>query len=297
MAAPRTQFQTFLAEEVAKVKGVYYPVKTNLFKRAFTKKLRISSLHPNPDDEFCDPEIGPNNEIISRYVKDYTHFLGDAASGFVRSGIAEPIIVEKTMPDGYMILNGHHRWAAAIRSGLHTISAKIVNLTQEKDILEIMKKTGRNQRVTLDLDEVVFSAGEGGSFEKPLRFPLNRIYKERIRSGIPAVLHSLDQKGYDIWVYTAQYCSVDYIRYLFRHYHLPVTGIITGARRKGTAEQVANVRGQFEKKYSVSLNIDGKSVMRIVRDTKEYEEKPLSGSAASWSREVVEAIEEMKHHE
>ena len=295
MAGSLTQLQSFLAEEVAKMKGVCYPVKAGFLKRVCTKKLPLSSLHPNPDDEFCNPEIGPNDEIISRYVKDYARSLDDVASGFSRSGVAERIIVEKVNPSGYMILNGHHRWAAAMKVGRKVIPAKIVNLTQEKDILKIMQKTGRNRRATLDLDEVVFSAGEGGAFEKPLRFPLNRIYRDRIRAGVPALLYTLDQKGYDIWVYTARYCSVEYIQYLFRHYHLPVAGIITGARRKGATERQANVRSHFEKKYSSTLLIDSKSVVRSVRDTKEYEEKKLSGSAASWSREAIEAIEAMKH--
>ena len=29
----------------------------------------------------------------------------------------EPLIVEKVHPEGYMLLNGHHRWAAALKTG------------------------------------------------------------------------------------------------------------------------------------------------------------------------------------
>ena len=28
--------------------------------------------------------------------------------------LEDPIVVEKVHPDGYMILNGHHRWAASM---------------------------------------------------------------------------------------------------------------------------------------------------------------------------------------
>ena len=45
--------------------------------------------------------------------------------------VNEPIPVEKMYPEGYMILNGHHRWAAALRLGQPEIPVKIVNLTHE----------------------------------------------------------------------------------------------------------------------------------------------------------------------
>ena len=67
----KTNFQLFLEEEVGKVKGIYYPVKAGFLKRAFIKKAPCGKLHPNPNDEFCMPEIGPNYEIISRYEKDF----------------------------------------------------------------------------------------------------------------------------------------------------------------------------------------------------------------------------------
>ena len=39
----------------------------------------------------------------------------------------EPVIVHKMQPDGYLILNGHHRWAAALKTGLDKIRAEIIN--------------------------------------------------------------------------------------------------------------------------------------------------------------------------
>ena len=39
----------------------------------------------------------------------------------------EPVIVHKMKPDGYMILNGHHRWAAALKTGLSKLRIEITN--------------------------------------------------------------------------------------------------------------------------------------------------------------------------
>ncbi|MCR4831375.1 MAG: hypothetical protein K5883_07980 [Pseudobutyrivibrio sp.] len=55
-----------------------------------------------------------------------------------------------------MILNGHHRWAVALRLGYSNIPVKIVNLTHESDIKQILSNSTHDKRVTMDLDEVVF---------------------------------------------------------------------------------------------------------------------------------------------
>lgn len=71
MSTTKTQFQAFLKEEIDKVNGIYYPVRMPFLLRILTRVARTRTLHPNPDDEFCIPSIGPNYEIISRYERDY----------------------------------------------------------------------------------------------------------------------------------------------------------------------------------------------------------------------------------
>ena len=119
MIIGKTDLRDFLNQEVKQVKGVYYPVKAGLIRRFMIRKMDCSRLHPNPDDEFCFPEIGPNMEIISRYEKEYRKADGNFSTlELMGSSAAEPLIIEKTAPEGYMILNGHHRWIAAMRAGM-----------------------------------------------------------------------------------------------------------------------------------------------------------------------------------
>jgi len=75
------------------------------------RRVKCSKLHPNLEDEFCDPNIGPSHRIISEYEKQYMD--GDQRAGDYFHFCSEPVVVQKMYPDGYMILNGHHRWAAA----------------------------------------------------------------------------------------------------------------------------------------------------------------------------------------
>ena len=137
MAGQKTKFETFLAEELEKERGVYFPVRALLAERLFVKQMKCTSLHPNPDDEFCKPEVGPSYEIVSRYEQtiQMARMRGD------KKPIKEPLIVEKVRPDGYMLLNGHHRWAAAIRMGEKKLPVQVINIATENDIRKMLEKS------------------------------------------------------------------------------------------------------------------------------------------------------------
>lgn len=299
MLRDKSEFENFLNREVEKLSGVYYPVKASLFDQAFVRKLPCNKLHPNPYDEFCQPEVGPSYEIVSRYERDYRSLDGRLSSAAcVDSGIKEPIMVQKLSPDGYMILNGHHRWAGAMRAGLEKIPVQIVNLTVEKDIWEMLQKASFSKRVTLDLDETVFRSNGESDLERPLPFPFNRLFRDRLRKGIPALFHFLRQQGYDIWVYSANYYSLDYIRAYFRHYRTHVTGIVTGTARQAPKDKdtLKELDQLLKKHYTETVHVDNDALLRTFSDTDAFEEYPLS-DPANWSHQVTTLITGMKKHE
>ena len=293
MAGSQTELQDFLNEEVQKYKGIAVPVRATFLNRKLVKKLGCDKLHPNPDDEFCFPDIGPNYGIINQYVSDFSRCEGDPQlARMMNSSVTEPLIVEKIRPDGYMILNGHHRWAAALKLKLPKIRVEIVNLTQESDLKQMLRNATHDKRVTLDLDEVVLRKERDELTEKPLGFPLNRFYPEKIRLGIPALFRFLNKKGYDIWVYSANYYSMDHMQKLFFFYGSKVTGVITGTGRKGASG--ASLRKIMEKDstqyYRTTLHIDNDLLVRTSRDSREFDEFPLDGSSTGWSSQVMDVI-------
>ena len=250
------------------------------------RKAKPEMLHPNPDDEFCDPAIGPNYGIIGDYIKMIRQY-----GSLTPNSWDEPLIVEKVHPDGYMLLNGHHRWGAAIRIGFSPLPISIVNLTQETDIEQMIRHSKHDKRVTLDLDEVVFCQGEDAA-EKPFPFPRNKVFKERIRRGIPALFHYLAKQGYDIWVYTAQYYSMEYIRAYFRRYAVQLDGIITGTGRKTKDSVEARKRTEklFNRQYTETLHIDREALLRTMRDTGTFEEYSIEEPAEEWSWAVMNIV-------
>ena len=210
----------------------------------------------------------------------------------------EPLTVEKIRPDGYLLLNRHHRWAAAMRMGVRRVPIHIVNLTQTADIQKMLQNAKHDKSVALDLDEVVFASGREMAMEKALPFPARRVYKERLRYGIPALFRFFKSHGYDIWVYTAQYYSMEYIQHLFKWYGVKIDNIVTGILRKNRddAEVRKRMQAQVVNRYSYMIHLDANSIMRVNSSVKSYEDYSPTGNSQTWSREIMEIVERFEKH-
>ena len=294
----RTLLQS-ISDEVNQYNGIYVPVHAGFLQRHLVRRLPVKRLRPNPNDEFCSPEVGPNSSIIARYALAYqTKTMATDMQDFISGGSFEgdniftPLIVQKIHPNGYMIPNGHHRWAAARQIGRKTLPVRIVNLTQKKDIEEAMNASVNTRRATLDLDEVVLCKAGDAPAEKPLRFPLNCFYPERVRLGIPELFYQLSQMKYDIWVYSSRYHSMDQITRLLGHHHTHITCAVTGTARKGPpdAHMDEKLESMLSRKYTTTVHIDRHSILHVNNDSKTFEEVSLSGSDTNWSREIIDRL-------
>ena len=286
MAGAKTNFDEFLAREVERGR-LYFPVRTGILRRLLIRRARCADLHPNPEDEFSMPGIGPNYEIISRYQKQFVDALRTSREYLA----GDPVIVERTHPDGYRIVNGHHRWAAAMRIGQKRIPIEIVNLMHEADVKRILANSKHTKRAALDLDEVVFR--EDGPLEEALPFPWSRLYRERVPLGVPALFHFLKKNGYDIWLYSSKYYSEDHIRRFFRMHHVDADGVMTAIGKRGKAAGQAgnSLEKMITDKYRFTLHIDREAVLQILGGTEGFREFPLSGDASGWPKEVMAAVE------
>lgn len=79
--------------------------------------MSVNELQANPLDEFSNPKIGPRESVVSKYIKQINQ----------TGKLTNPIEVQKLADGGYEIVNGHHRWLAAIRAGLEKVPIKIKN--------------------------------------------------------------------------------------------------------------------------------------------------------------------------
>ena len=281
----------YVREELKKYDGIYLPVKANILEQIFVSKISPKKIHPNPNDEFCFEDIGPSDKIIGKYCSQISINRENGAVLFDDS-----LIVEKIRPDGYMLLNGHHRWAAGILMEVKTLPVKVTNLTQPSDIVDLLKKTSRTKRASINLDDVVFCQDNTGPAEKPLFFPFNKIFPERIRKGIPGLVYALRTAGYDVWVYTAGYSSTDYINQLFRHHRIRVDGIVNGTNRMKSAkgDSVSRIKKIIAEKYRVTLNIDLETVSWIRSEIKDFEQIDIPSNGEDFGQQVIAIVRKLK---
>lgn len=288
----KTQLEELVSNDIEQQKGVSIPVHASLFERLLVRKTACKNLHPNADDEFTIQSVGPSYRIIGEYE---TKFRNAMKRG--EKVIDDPLIVEKLRPSGYLLLNGHHRWAAAMRCNIKTVPIKIINCASESDIKTILAKSQHDKRVAIDLDEVIFRSPEYKYLEKKaFTFPLSLRFKQRIRLGIPALFYCLEKNGYDIWVYASDFYSIDDIQKFFKAYSVHVDGIITGVskREQNNSDSVKRMKELINNKYLMTLHIDNDSILETHSRTKDFEEYEIDVPEEEWSKKAIAIIEEIE---
>ena len=87
-------------------------------------------------------------------------------------------------------------------------------------------------RISFDLDEVLFVDPKRYEIEKPPRGLAAMLYSERLRKGTPELIHELQKRGFEVWVYTSSYRTESYIKRLFRLYGVTFDELIMVAKMK-----------------------------------------------------------------
>ncbi len=117
-----TSLFQYVLQDLEETEGNRELIKAGVVERLTVRHLPIKEMHVNPEDEFTDPNIGPSDRIISEYMELIRTLQYQKADIF-----EEPVIVNKMKAGGYMLLNGHHRWAAALQRGLTRLHVSITN--------------------------------------------------------------------------------------------------------------------------------------------------------------------------
>ncbi len=287
--AKKTEFEQKIADDIKHQTGALIPVKASLLERLLVRKAPCDKLHPNAEDEFTFDTVGPSYKIIGEYEEKFRTAIRRNMEPF-----DDPLIVEKLRPSGYLLINGHHRWAAAMRVGIKKVPIQIVNLAQDSDIDKILENSKHDKRVTLDLDEVIFRE-KGDKWVENVPTLKFMKFDKKIKYGIPALFYYLSKNGYDIWVYSANYYSIDDIQRFFRHYDAHVDGIITGTTKnnKDYSERAARIQKKIEDKYKVTIHIDNDMLVATGDVGAKFKKFDLDAAPDEWARKAIEIIGEI----
>lgn len=154
-------------------------------------------------------------------------------------------------------------------------------------------------RISFDLDEVLFVFPETHKIEPPLRFPLNKIYKERLRLGTPELINTLQEMGYEVWVYTSSFRSESYIKNLFKHYGVKFDGIVNGTRHLKEVQRnnATTLPQKLPSMYRISLHIDDETIVCSLGRQYGYRAYQLTDQDDEWKEKIIARAEEIRHLE
>ena len=147
----------------------------------------------------------------------------------------------------------------------------------------------RKMRVSFDLDEVLFVLPETHKTEPELHWPFNRIYKERLRLGTPELINTLQDLGYEVWVYTSSFRSEQYIRGLFRHYGVHFNGIVNANRhlREVQRDKKELLPQKLPNHYRISLHIDDEAIVCTLGRQYGYNVYQLNAQDDDWKEKII----------
>ncbi len=162
-----------------------------------------------------------------------------------------------------------------------------------------MNSGKEKMRVSFDLDEVLFVSPKTHKIEKPLPFPLNRIYKETLRLGTPELVQTLQRMGYEVWIYTSSFRSERYIRTLFHFYGVTFDGIVNGNRHRKEVQRdhKSVLPPKLPNRYRISLHIDDETIVCTMGRQYGYRAYQLGAQDDDWMEKIIAQAEKIRHLE
>ena len=154
----------------------------------------------------------------------------------------------------------------------------------------------QKMRVSFDLDEVLFVAPETHKTEPALRFPFDRIFKERLRLGTPHLINDLQKLGFEVWVYTSSFRTEQYIRRLFRLYGVRFDGIVNGQRheREVQARHKERLPNKMPNYYHISLHVDDETIIAVSGRDHGFHVYQLFAQDDEWAEKIIARAEQIR---
>ena len=156
--------------------------------------------------------------------------------------------------------------------------------------------TNSLMRVSFDLDEVLFVSPRTHKTEPELMFPLNKLYRERLRLGTPELIHRLQEDNVEVWVYTSSFRSEKYIKGLFRLYGVKFDGIVNGERhlREVQSRSRETLPQKLPNRYKISLHIDDESIVASYGKAYGFDVFQLDAEDDEWMEKILGRVEKIR---
>ena len=85
-------------------------------------------------------------------------------------------------------------------------------------------------KISFDLDETLFVNPAEVPTEPELKFPYNKLYKDKLRKGAVQLLTEINKSDTELWIYTTSNRTERYINGIFKHYGIRIDSIVNAVR-------------------------------------------------------------------
>ena len=112
--------------------------------------------------------------------------------------------------------------------------------------------------VSFDLDETLFVNPEAVHIEPAPKFPLDLVYRDRLRAGAPELLQWMNNSGIELWIYTTSNRSERYIRNYFKYYGVRIDSIVNAVRHEKEVQRGRKdpLPSKYPAYYHIDLHVD-----------------------------------------
>lgn len=113
-------------------------------------------------------------------------------------------------------------------------------------------------RISFDLDDTLFMNPDKCNVEPEFKFPMNILFKERLRSGTIELMEWIKERNIQLWIYTTSFRSERYIRSYFRRYGIKIDEVVNGERHscEVQGEKIEAMPSKYPSRYHIDLHID-----------------------------------------
>ena len=151
-------------------------------------------------------------------------------------------------------------------------------------------------RISFDLDDTLFVSPENFKTEKALKFPFNKIYKERLRLGTIDLMKYIREQDIELWIYTTSFRSVGYIRNLFRCYGIKLDCVVNGERHAREIQENKSevMPSKYPAWYRIDLHIDDDVSVAQNGRTYGFKVHLVGAQDDEWDKKIIREIEKIR---
>lgn len=150
--------------------------------------------------------------------------------------------------------------------------------------------------VSFDLDETLFVPDKGFKTEPALHFPMNVIYRERLRLGTVELMKYIREQNIQLWIYDNSDLPERYIRGLFLCYGIKLDQVVNAERhwKDVQANRTETMPSKYPSRYHIDLHVDDD--LSIAQSGKVYGFRVfiVKGQDDEWTEKIKKEIEMIK---